>query len=393
MNYKIIYLNSQNEKIIEYGEFESKDDVLSSNKYKSYSIIGIDEIKNLKSFKKIKQKQLNLLLKQFSILLSSGLDVEYAITVLCNMEKNQENKNILKSVLHNLMDGNTLSDSFKMTNRFPGLLIGVIEAGETSSTLPKSLEILSNYYEIEEKTKQNLKNALYYPGILLFVTFFVVFLMLTFVLPNFVTLFSSYDNLDLPLMTKTLIKVSEIFKSYCFITIILLLLVLLLIKGITKESHVIKLHGILLKIPILGNYILNYELQRFSGIFALLLSSGIETLEGINVSANTIKNKYLKYQIFNYSKEIIKGSTIYQAMSKINELPEMFLNLINVGEVSSNLVETMNISHKYYKDIVEQESKKLTSIFEPIIIIIVSLLVGSIVIAIAMPMFELVNII
>ena len=394
MRYKITYLDKNNSKNIKILNGNSLEEIKANPFIKKNIILNIEHEKHItKTNKQVNIKVLNSFLKQFSILLQSGLDIKFSIDTLHNQEKNKNFKAILKNINEQLNLGYTLSESIESTNSFPSLVIGVIEAGETSSSLPETLSILSNYYETEIKTKQNLKNSLYYPLILIMVTFIVVIAMVTFVLPNFIDLFNSYENIELPIMTRGLIGFSKLIQNYGVLVLVFILIIFIIFRQIYGPKLKFKVDKVLLKFPALGTYLLYYDIQKFSGIFSLLLKSGIETIDSIKISSNSLNNLYIKHEIKKSTFDILNGNTIYNSFNKIKILPTMFLNLVNVGEISSNLVETMNISFNYYKNIVEEESKKLTSLFEPIIIIIVSIVVGSVIIAIAMPMFELVNII
>lgn len=396
MKYSVTYLDLNGKKHIDNIENTNIDNILTHYKSNNFRILNIKEHKDIKASKNlsknIKPNVLNSFLNQFSILLKSGIDVKFALKTLREQENNSLLKEALKNIENNLNYGFTLSEAFSKANVFPELISGTISAGEASSKLPETLKILSEYYEADRKTKESLKNALYYPGILLLVTFLVVILIVTFVLPRYIELFNSYENLELPLITRMLIYFSSFMYRYGLIVFLLIIFGGLLLIRLANNRLLYGFSKIILKIPFIGNYIRNYETQKFSGIFSLLIGSGIDTIESIKIASNSINNQFLKNEILNSVNYILKGNTIYDSFSKTDVFPNMFLNLVNIGEHSSNLVETMDISFNYYKDIVNQQSKKLTAIFEPIIIIIVSLIVGSIVIAIALPTFSLVNI-
>ncbi|MFB0971671.1 MAG: type II secretion system F family protein [Tissierellia bacterium] len=399
MEYKVKYIDSEGKRHEKVYAFNSENELIEKLKAKKYEILDITSInkktKNMFIFSSntLKENIVTELLKQFSILLRSGIDIKTAMKFLHEQESNKELKTCLRDIGHYLDSGYTLGESFELCGKFPNLISGVIEAGEFSSELPASMEMLSNYYDNESKIKQNMRNAMYYPIILLFVTGIIVLAIITFVLPNYVTLFHSYENLELPWMTRLLINGSNFLSKY-FLLIPICIILLVIIFKILKNNKKIYFNFSkqILKVPVLGKYIVNLEVLRFSGVFSLLVKSGIETIEAIKIASKSLSNEYLKERILNSKNVIIKGSTIFDSLTQIDELPKMFLNLINVGETSSKLGETMDISYNYYKDLVSNQSKKLTSLFEPLIIIFVSLVVGTIVIAIALPTFEIVNI-
>lgn len=398
MKYKVTYLDQNLKKKTEYYEIE-KDEIIYKFSQNNVRIVNIEDVSSSKSltlekkYSKLKIKEISQFLKQLSILLDSGLDFKLAIDILKDQEKNKNLKESLLKINKNLDTGYSISQAFENTKQFPDLLIGVIEAGEVSSKLGESLNILAEYYEDEEKTKQSLKNALYYPTILLVVTLIVTLLMVYIVLPRYVELFTYYDGMELPGLTKKLLKVSNFLLNKGWIVIIFLIGLGIMIKNFIPQKTKMNISKARLSYPFIGSYILAYEIQRFSGIFSLLTGSGIETLDSIEKAAKSVNNIYLRKELSSINKDILEGNTLYETFSRIKILPPMFINLINVGEMSSNLATTMDMSFNYYKNIVKEKSKKLTALFEPLIIIIVSIIVGTVVVAIALPMFSLVNLV
>lgn len=398
MKYKVTYLDYDLKKKTEYYDIE-KDEIIHKFNKSNLRIVNIEDISRSKNLtlerknSRLKIKEISQFLKQLSILLDSGLDFKLAIDILKDQEKNKNLKKSLLKINKNLDAGYSISQAFENTKQFPDLLIGVIEAGEVSSKLGESLNILAEYYEDEEKTKQSLKNALYYPIILLVVTLIVTLLMVYIVLPRYVELFTYYDGMELPSLTRRLLKASNFLLNKGWIVIIFLIGLGVMIKSFIPQKTKINISKARLSYPFIGSYILAYEIQRFSGIFSLLTGSGIETLDSIEKAAKSVKNIYLRKELLNLNKDILEGNTLYETFSKIKILPPMFINLINVGEMSSNLATAMDMSFNYYKNIVREKSKKLTALFEPLIIIIVSIIVGTVVVAIALPMFSLVNLV
>lgn len=399
MEFKVKYIDEFGKQNTEIFKFQNESELIKDLKLKNFKILDINSLttqsREFEIFNrsKIKDKKLTEFLKQFSILLKSGFEVKEALDVLYNQEKDKYIKSTLSKLIDSLNSGNTLGESFKNTGAFPDLVSGVIEAGELSSNLPESVEILSEYFANEIKIKESTKNATYYPGILIVVTFIIVIGIVTFVLPNYISLFESYENLELPRITKALISLNTLLTKYFFIIPIFIGIVVVLMRiFMNNYNFKVKLAKTLLHLPLIGNYITNLEMQRFSGVFSLLAKSGVDTMEIIEVSSQSLSNVFLKEKMLSSKNDVLKGNFIYDSFKKIEELPDIFLNLINVGETSSNLEKTMKISYEYFKDLTLDQGKKFTALFEPLIIIFVSLLVGTIVIGIALPTFNIVNI-
>lgn len=399
MEFKVRYIDELGKQNTDIFKFQSERELIENLKSKDFKILDINSLnkgsRELELFNraKIKEKKLTEFLKQFSILLKSGFEIKETLEVLYEQEKDKYFKSTILKLINGLESGHTLGDSFRNTNAFPELVSGVIEAGEHSSNLAESVEILSEYFDNEIKIKESVRNATYYPGILVAVTLIIVIGIVTFVLPNYISLFESYENLELPRITKALISLNTLLTKYFFLIPIFMGTIALIIRIIMRDySLKIKLSKILLHLPLIGDYITNLEIQRFSGVFSLLVKSGVNTIEIIEISSNSLSNTFLKNKVLLTKDDVLKGNSIYDSFRKIKELPEIFLNLINVGETSSNLEKTMKISYEYFKDLTLNQGRKFTAIFEPLIIIIVSLLVGTIVIGIALPTFSIVNI-
>lgn len=399
MKFKVKYLNSLGKKEERVLKFNSEEELIQSLKKERLQIIAI-EVKegNVKrnriiNNKDLKDKEISGFLKQFSILLKSGIEVKRSVVILKNQEKNMLLRNELVSIDKMLDSGHTLADSFKNTGKFPPLIVGVINAGESSSMLPEALEILSNYYDRELQIKQNLKNALYYPILLLLVTFIVTIAIILFVMPSYIKFFDAYDSLKLPLLTRIVINFGNLIMDYFFIIPIFFILLVIIFKNLKYNKKLtFKLSKIIYNFPILGQYLLNLEVMRFSGIFKLLIKSGLDLIDALDITTNTLNNEYLKKEILLCKRDILSGFTIYESFKKVKLLPDMFLNLVNIGEQASDLESAMDISYNYYKEIIEHQGKKITSLFEPIVIIFVSIIVGTIVLAIALPTFSIVDI-
>lgn len=399
MKYKVTYLNKDSKKLTEIVESDDKDKIVIDYKSYGYRIISIElqdqKIKpKSKKRNKVSDKQLHEFLKQFSILLNAGIDIKSTIDILYEQENFSDLGKTLGKIIERLNDGLTLSEAMKSTEVFPDLVINVIDAGEQSSQLPAGIILLSNHYDEEIKLKQSIKNSLYYPILLLIVTLIIVVLIITFVLPSFASVFSMYDNSELPYITRILLSIASFMGKNYLVVLLILIALGLIIRGIWRtQQFKYFVAKNLLKIPKIGQYVVNLEIQRFSGIFSLTNMSGMDTVSGLEVAANSVNNLYLKEKLKDAIPKITLGQTIYNSFNKIKELPKMFVNLVNVGENSSNLSDTMKISYDYFKQSNENEGKKLIALLEPLIIIFVSLIVGAVVLAIVLPTFNIVNII
>lgn len=399
MRFKITYLDEKFQRHTSTFEGNSRQEVIEFLNRDSKKIIDIVDIKakETKSLKKkvnLKDSTLSEFLKQFNILIGAGINIKDAIDILMTQEKNPNLSGALKKVSDGLGEGKTLAESMNSTGIFPSLVINILNAGEISSKMTEGIELLSNHYEEEIKLKQNIKNALYYPMFLLMVTLIIVTLIIAFVLPSFAEVYGMYDNAQLPLLTKIMLSIgSFIGKNSIFILSLLAVVAIFLKALLATERTKYYLSGLGLKLPIIGKYLINLDIQRFSGILSLSILSGIDTIKSLEISINSMNNSHMKNEFKDLPSKVKGGKTLYDSIRSVEIAPDIFKNLINIGESSSNLGHTLKMAYDYFKRMNENSSKKISALVEPVIIILVSIVVGAVVLAIALPTFNIINVI
>lgn len=399
MKFKITYLDEKFQRHTSTFEGNSRQDVMEFLNQDSKKIIEIKEVerKENKAIKRkvnLKDSTLSEFLKQFNILIGAGINIKDAIDILMTQEKNPNLSGALKKVSDGLGEGKTLAESMNSTGIFPSLVINILNAGEISSKMTEGIELLSNHYEEEIKLKQNIKNALYYPMFLLMVTLIIVTLIIAFVLPSFAEVYGMYDNAQLPLLTKIMLSIgSFIGKNSIFILSLLAVVGIFLKALLATERTKYYLSGLGLKLPIIGKYLINLDIQRFSGILSLSILSGIDTIKSLEISINSMNNSHMKNEFKDLPSKVKGGKTLYDSIRSVEIAPDIFKNLINIGESSSNLGHTLKMAYDYFKRMNENSSKKISALVEPVIIILVSIVVGAVVLAIALPTFNIINVI
>lgn len=399
MKFKITYLDEKFQRHTSTFEGNSRQEVIEFLNRDSKKIIDIVDIKakETKSLKKkvnLKDSTLSEFLKQFNILIGAGINIKDAIDILMTQEKNPNLSGALKKVSDGLGEGKTLAESMNSTGIFPSLVINILNAGEISSKMTEGIELLSNHYEEEIKLKQNIKNALYYPMFLLMVTLIIVTLIIAFVLPSFAEVYGMYDNAQLPLLTKIMLSIgSFIGKNSIFILSLLAVVAIFLKALLATERTKYYLSGLGLKLPIIGKYLINLDIQRFSGILSLSILSGIDTIKSLEISINSMNNSHMKNEFKDLPSKVKGGKTLYDSIRSVEIAPDIFKNLINIGESSSNFGHTLKMAYDYFKRMNENSSKKISALVEPVIIILVSIVVGAVVLAIALPTFNIINVI
>lgn len=389
---------SQNGEIIE-GFYEAKDEsdvlvMLKGNNYLPVSIekdIGAEAQIDLFA-PKVKKKDLAVFCRQFYTMLDAGLGIVKCLEIL---EKQTENKTLAKSiasVFEDVQKGFTLSEAMKShKNVFPQLLIHMVEAGEVSGNLDTIMERMAVHYEKESKLEQKIKSAMIYPIMLAVVSIAVVVFLLVSVLPTFISMFEGSGQ-ALPGPTQILLDISNWLSSYwyIFISMVLGLILAFVVLGRTPGGRRF-LDNLKLKIPVVKDTTVKIITSRFTRTLSTLLASGIPLIQSIEVVSKIVGNKVVYDRLEVATDDIRKGVSLSRAVRNVGVFPPMVDSMINIGEESGALDDILNKTADFYDDEVEASLQKMTTLMEPLMLVFMAVIIGFIVIAIAMPMFEMMN--
>jgi len=389
---------SQNGEIIE-GFYEGKDEsdvliMLRGNNYLPVSIekdTGAEAQIDLFS-PKVKKKDLAVFCRQFYTMLDAGIGIVKCLDIL---EKQTENKTLVKaiaSVYEDVQKGFTLSEAMKShKNVFPQLLIHMVEAGEVSGNLDTIMERMAVHYEKESKLEQKIKSAMIYPIMLAVVSIAVVVFLLVSVLPTFISMFEGSGQ-ALPGPTQILLDISNWLSSYwyIFISMVLGLILAFVVLGRTPSGRRF-LDNLKLKIPVVKDTTVKIITSRFTRTLSTLLASGIPLIQSIEVVSKIVGNKVVYDRLEVATDDIRKGVSLSRAVRNVGVFPPMVDSMINIGEESGALDDILNKTADFYDDEVEASLQKMTTLMEPLMLVFMAVIIGFIVIAIAMPMFEMMN--
>ena len=388
--YKYTAFNKYGKKI--KGRYEGKCqgdllDYISNNNY--YLLDVKDSIKDkVYLFSKPSGKDLHIFCKQLSILLSSGCTLTNSLHIIQN-QVNNKLKHIISSIQKELQQGNSLSESMKKQNLFSNFLINMIVAGEASGNLDYIMDKLSTYYEKENKLKTKIGTSLVYPTILSFVSLNVTLFLIVYVIPNFITIFNQ-NNIQPPFITKILLNISYIIKEFWYIIGTFPIFAILLSYIYMGKSSRFRyfVDSIKLKTPYVNKLIKLITTCKFARSFYILISSGVQIVDAIDISAKTIENKVIQDMLYKSKENVKLGNSLYKSLGICNIFPNMFISMINIGEESGKLDNILNSISDFYEIELENKLNKLVSLIEPIIILIMGVVIGGIVMSIMMPMFE-----
>ncbi|MDF1498118.1 MAG: type II secretion system F family protein [Patescibacteria group bacterium] len=341
----------------------------------------------------ISQQDKIMLTKHLSTMIRSGLNLKEGIETILNDAKKNSLKKILTDAKFNLEKGQQLSTTFKKyPNSFSNIFITLIESGEASGTLEKSLEYLGIQEKKDYKLRQKVKGAMIYPAVLIFASILVIILMMVFVVPKLAKSFQQ-NNIKLPWTTQFIMNLSDFITANFFIIISLLFIIPITLFYFRKKEKFQQISSeIILKMPVISDLYIKIILARFIRTLGTLLASGISILKSLNISAGTLGyNRYQK-SIKDISKDVSRGVSMSNALKKRKDLfPYMLINMVSVGEKTGNLELTLSELAIFYEEEVDNNIKNFVSLMEPLILGVMGIIVAVIAFSIIMPIYQLVG--
>lgn len=342
--------------------------------------------------KKIDQRIVSLFLKQLSLLLGSGLSLDDSLEIIKNQKIDKKLSKTLSKILDDLNQGISVSEAFdKSEKSFDKITLAFIKSGDKSGKLSEILEDLSKHITEEYEKKSQIKQAFIYPVILFIVTILVVIAMMIFVLPTFVSVFDSSGQV-LPLSTKILLTFSNLTVSYgLYILLVVLVTIFSLIFLRKNYEFRLKMDKLLFKKTIFKNFRnLNMEYQT-SSLLSILRKGDIDIIESMRIIRNSFKNEYIKEKINQIIDNLILGKNLSQSFKEVDIYSNLLISMVEVGEDSGNMIESMDKTSSYLSNEYLYKLKKVSQMAEPLLIVIMALIVGFVVFSVAVPMFDTVN--
>lgn len=388
--YKCIVYEENKRKTL-HLDMDTEDEIFKYAYKNNIQIVDIKEKQNLLQKGKLKDQDLKIFSKQMNILLKSGCDISTILKILIDQSNNKLRK-VLKNLLNNIEKGNSITESFEQTNAFPQFYISMIRAGEISGNLDDVMDKLSSYYDKERKLKSKIISILIYPIILL-ITMLVSFLfILIFLIPNFENIYAD-NNISTPLITRILIFFSYLVRNHFLLIIVtmsfIILSLLYLKKRIKKVNDIFD--KIIFQIPVIKTYSTLFIVNKFIKALSILIWSGVQIVESIEISSQVISNKYIYEKISNANDFIKKGNKIGYSLKGIDELPPLLISMISVGEEGGKLDSILVTLSEYYENELDSKLEFGTKYFETFITLLIGVVVGVTVIAMMVPMFDAVT--
>ena len=346
---------------------------------------------NLSFFSSISNSKLSLISRQLSTLINSGIPVDQALDSVSEQIEPPRIGNKLRQVSLKVKSGYKLSESLEEhPESFDRLFCSLIKAGESSGELGTILEKTSDFLEKRANMSQEITGALVYPLILFTVAIGIISLLLVYVVPDVVSQFSNLDR-ELPLLTKSLLFLSQVLTNPIFQIFIVLFCLLLYVplKYFGTQKVKFKFDEILLKIPVVKNFLLDADLSRFTSSLSLLRLGNVPILNALKISSDTISNSYLRSSIIKASSRVGEGESLAKSLGRVNAIPPLVIQMIQNGEKSGKLEDMLSKLSDYLETRFRNSTKIAMNLFEPLVIIILGVFVALIVLAILLPLIQL----
>ena len=332
--------------------------------------LNIEKTLQKRSKVRISNNNLSIFTKQMSALLSAGTPIEKCLVLLSKQSSNSKFSQILLSINEDITEGNSLSSSMKKyPSIFDEIYTSTIYAGETSASLSEVFHDLSIYLDKEAKIRSQVVGALIYPAVLFFVSIAVIYALLSFVLPQVVEQFVS-SNVELPLLTQTLLAFSEVFPIIVATTLLILIgIYVVQITNIIPQKYQLMISKYFLFIPLIGPIILYDQTARFCSSMRLMTKAGLNTIDSLQIAQNTFKNKYLKSQVEKVVNKVIAGTSISKAFAQVQIFPEVFQQLLSSGDLGSQVSEMFEKTKEFLDQEVDTRRNLLLTLLQPIVIL------------------------
>lgn len=335
--------------------------------------------------KKLKPMELSDFCRQIGTMLSSGVVLIRAVKIIMDRDMEPKIKAVYTNLYQSLKQGLSLSESMEdQEGVFPPMLINMYRAGEASGTIDVTSMKMAAHYEKEERLNSKIKSAMTYPMILGVITVGVIFLLFTVVLPKFGSMFKD----DIPATTKAMFAISKFMQSNWYVVILVVVGLVFLVKLLKKQPAVkIALDKFKLKIPKIGKLLKIIYTARFARTLSSLYASGISLVEGLSIAKGTIGNEYISSQFDGLVKEVRNGMTVSQAISQIDGFDPKLSSTILIGEETGRLDEMLESTADSFDYESEQATGRMTALIEPIMLVVMAVIVGTVMISVIQPIY------
>jgi type IV pilus assembly protein PilC len=373
-------------------EATSREDAISQLKKQRLNVIKIDEQTKKKKGGKVSMRDIVIFTRQFSTMINSGLPLVQAMGILAEQSENPNLREITKQVVFDVESGNTVADALrKHPSAFSDLYVNMVAAGEAGGILDTILMRLAVFMEKNDALVRKVKGAMIYPGVIMTVAAGAIIVLLVFVIPTFQRMFAEV-GIPLPLPTRIVIGMSKLLQGYWWAIAGAVVALAYMVKQYyaTQDGKLV-IDRLMLKAPVLGDVLRKSAVSRFTRTLGTLIGSGVSILDGLEITAKTSGNRVIQDAIMESRSSIAGGETISAPLKKSQVFPPMVISMINVGEQTGGLDEMLSKIADFYDEEVDAAVSGLLALMEPVMIVFLGVVVGGMVIAMYLPIFDMVN--
>jgi type IV pilus assembly protein PilC len=371
----------------------TRDEAVNRLRRQRLTVVKVEEARPAKGAGgKIAMRDVVIFTRQFSTMVNAGLPLVQALDILARQSENPALAAAVRAVVADVEQGNTVADAMrKQPKAFNDLYTNMVAAGEMGGILDVILNRLAVFMEKNDALVRKVKGAMIYPTVILCVAGLCVVVLLWRVIPVFSAMFASV-GMELPLPTQVVIGLSSFLNQFWW----MLLLggagtVVAVRRYYATSSGQLVIDALLLKVPVLGDVLRKSAVSRFTRTLGTLVSSGVSILDGLEITARTAGNRVVEDAVMQSRASIAGGDTIAGPLDKSGVFPPMVISMINVGEQTGGLDEMLSKIADFYDDEVDAAVSGLLSLLEPIMIVFLGVVVGGMIVAMYLPIFDMVN--
>jgi len=343
---------------------------------------------------RVKLKQVAIFCRQFATMVNSGLPILRALSILADQTESKELAKVLVQARTDVEQGSSLSAAMgKHPKAFNNTFIAMVKAGETGGVLDDVLLQLADQIEKEVSLRRQIKSAMTYPVVVVALVVLIMSAMLLFIVPQFETIYASLDS-KLPLPTTILLAMSRVFTKYWWMVIMASVGAAILFKRYKKsDGGRARIDAIKIKVPVFGPLFHKVAIARFSSTLSMLMRAGVPILQALEIVKDTVNNQVISSAVEDVKTSVREGESIAKPLGKHSVFPPMVVQMMAVGEETGAVDTMLDKVSEFYNQEVKATVEALTSLIEPLLIAVIGGAVGAAVVALYMPMFNIINVI
>lgn len=341
--------------------------------------------------KKMSLKDVIIMSRQLSLMVSAGIAIQDAIRLLADGSEKKVVKDNLLGVYNDLKSGLPLSEAMRRRDVFDDFMIGMVRVGEFSGSFDDVMKRVADFYESDGRMKSSVKSALVYPIVLCVMAIAVVIFLLVAIIPSFESMFTSFGA-ELPFLTKAVSGTSRfIINNSLLLLSIVIVMTVSIISFARSPKGKYKIHGWILKLPVIGKLILKLTTARFARCMDILTKSGVTLVQSFDLVDSMISNLIIREKFQLCKEGIMAGYTYASSLKRVGVFPPMLISMVIVGETTGSLAEVFDKTSSFFDDEANAALKAMVQLIEPIMLILIGGVVTIIVLAIMLPMVDMLN--